>query len=131
MSNSEIFNFQNTKENQSIIVAQHFEYKSAKKISFILLCVSVVVPIIINVLITLDLDNVMLGVLALISIITLIVGEILKYLIDIKKKNAALLQQYFDLNVFELNDYEKVDIDKISELLVKYERKDWKRKSNW
>ena len=33
MSNSEIFNFQNTKENQSIIVAQHFEYKSAKKIS--------------------------------------------------------------------------------------------------
>ena len=71
MSNSEIFNFQNTKENQSIIVAQHFEYKSAKKISFILLCVSVVVPIIINVLITLDLDNVMLGVLALISIITL------------------------------------------------------------
>ena len=131
MSNSEIFNFQNTKENQFIIVAQHFEYKSAKKISFILLCVSVVVPIIINVLITLDLDNVMLGVLALISIITLIVGEILKYLIDIKKKNAALLQQYFDLNVFGLNDYEKVDIDKISELLVKYERKDWKRKSNW
>ena len=94
MSNSEIFNFQNTKENQSIIVAQHFEYKSAKKISFILLCVSVVVPIIINVLITLDLDNVMLGVLALISIITLIVGEILKYLIDIKKKNVPFIMNF-------------------------------------
>lgn len=131
MNNNEIFVFQNTNEMQSIIVAQHYEYKNAKKVSFALLCFSVFIPIIINVLLKFDLGNVIVGVLALTSIIALIIGEILKSLVEIKKKNAALLQQYFDLNVFGLSDYEKVDVDKVSELLVKYDKKDWKRKNNW
>lgn len=131
MIKKEIYETQNEEKMQSIIVAQHYEYKAAKILSFILICFSVFVPIVINVLSKYITDDVFIVVSGSLLIASIIIGEILKNVIEKKKKNAAYLQQYFDLTIFKLEKYEVLDPYKIATIIAKYKNKDWDRKKDW
>jgi hypothetical protein len=116
---------------QQLIVAQYYTYKCAKKWSFFLLFVSVIFPIGINIALYFSISDTLLGIIAIASIFLLFAGDfILKEIEGIKFK-AAMLQQKFDLYVFNLEIESSLDDNVIAEQMEKYSKKNWQRKENW
>lgn len=126
-----IYTKQNTKESQSLIVAQHYTYKEAKLWVFILFIISVIVPLGINVGLIWIKNETVIAVMSIISIIILIVSELIRNKISKIKEIAASIQQLFDINVFGLKNNFCINKDDVFVYLEKYKNKDWTRKLNW
>lgn len=122
---------QNEPDMQQLIVAQHFTYKNAKRWSLVLFVVSVFIPIGINIALYFDLDDTNTGILAFVSICLLFLADFILKEIEKIKKKAAMLQQKFDLYVFNLEIEAILDDNVIAEQIEKYRKKDWYRKANW
>lgn len=128
---NDIFKRQNEEEMQELIVAQHFTYSNAKVWSAILFFVLVVAPIIVNIVLYFKLPDIVTGVLAFISLILLGIGELVRDYILSQKKLAAMLQQKFDVYVFNMAGQCGIDENLIAIQVEKYKNKDWNRKLNW
>ena len=128
---NDIFKRQNEKEMQELIVAQHFTYSNAKVWSTILFFVLVVVPILINIALYFNTPDIVTGILAFVSLALLGIGELIREYILNQKKLAAMIQQKFDIYVFNINAQCGIDENLIAEQVEKYKTKDWNRKKNW
>lgn len=122
---------QNETEMQSLIVTQHFTYKSAKKLSLLVFLISVIVPIGINVAFYFSPSDIVSGVLAIIAISIVLIGDLISSEIGRLKKRAAMIQQKFDLYVFDLDIKSNIDDSIIAEQQEKFKNRDWYRKENW
>ena len=128
---NDIFKRQNEKEMQELIVTQHFTYSNAKVWSTILLFVLVVVPILINIALYFNTPDIVTGILAFVSLVLLGIGELIRAYILNQKRLAAMIQQKFDIYVFNINAQCGIDENLIAEQVEKYKTKDWNRKKNW
>jgi len=128
---NEIYKRQNEVEMQQLIVAQHFTYSNAKRWVVALFSVLVILPLGINIALFFDLPDIVIGLLAFFSLILLGIGELIGEHIQNQKKTAAMLQQRFDLYVFDMNMKSGIDENLIAEKMEKYKNKDWDRKQNW
>lgn len=126
-----IYTKQNTRESQSLIVAQHYTYKEAKLWGLILFIISVIVPLGINIGFLWIKNETVIAVISIFSIMMLIVSELIRTKISNIKEIAASIQQLFDINVFSLKSNFCINKDKVYVYLEKYKNKDWKRKLNW
>lgn len=128
---SEIYKRQNEPEMQSLLITQHYTYSSAKCWVAVLFCVLVLLPLGINIALFFTLPDIVVGLLAFFSLLLLGIGEIIREHIQNEKKAASMLQQKFDLYVFDINMKYGIDENIVAEKLEKYSRKDWSRKQNW
>jgi len=128
---NEIYKRQNEVEMQELIVAQHFTYSNAKNWVVVLFVVLVVLPLSVNIALFFDLPDTVIGLLAFFSLILLGIGEFIREHIENQKKAASMLQQKFDLYVFDINMKCGVDENIIAEKLEKYKKKNWNRKQDW
>ncbi len=128
---NEIFKRQNEPEMQQLIVTQHFTYTNAKRWVAILFCVLVVLPVGINIALFFDLPDIAVALLAFLSLILLALGELIREHVSSQKKLAAMLQQKFDLYVFNMDANCGIDENLIAQQVEKYKNKDWDRKENW
>ncbi len=128
---NEIFKRQNEPEMQRLLVTQHYTYSNAKHWVTILFCILVILPIGINIAFFFNLTDIVSGVLAFISLILLGFGELIRNHILAQKKLVAMLQQKFDIYVFDLNINCITDENLIAQQIEKYKSKDWDRKENW
>lgn len=126
-----IFKRQNEEEMQSLVLAQHYTYKSAKLWSAILFILLVIIPTVANIILYFDINDTYVGVIAFFSIIILFFGEIVKNIIQSEKNKAAMIQQKFDLYVFNMNNISAIDENIIALQVEKYKKKNWNRKINW
>lgn len=122
---------QNELDMQQLIVTQHYTYKNAKRWSMVLFIVSVFIPVVINIALYFDLNDIDTGILAVASICLLFLADFILKEIEKIKKRAAMLQQKFDLYVFNLEIASSLDDNIIAEQIEKYRKKDWYRKANW
>lgn len=128
---SEIYKRQNEPEMQSLLIAQHYTYSSAKGWVVVLFCVLVLLPLGINIALFFPLPDIAIGLLAFFSLLLLGIGEIIRVHIQNEKKAASMLQQKFDLYVFDINIKCGIDENIVAEKLEKHSKKDWDRKQNW
>ena len=128
---NEIFKRQNEPEMQLLLVAQHFTYSNAKRWVAVLFCVLVILPVEINIALFFNLPDIAVGILAFSSFVLLVFGELIREHILSQKKLAAMLQQKFDLYVFDMNTNCGIDENLIAQQVEKYKDKDWDRKVNW
>ena len=128
---NEIFKRQNEPEMQQLLVTQHFTYTNAKRWVAVLFCVLVILPVGINIALFFSLPNIAVGILSFLSFILLALGELIREHISNQKKLAAMLQQKFDMYVFDMDTNCGIDENLIAQQIEKYENKDWKRKRNW
>lgn len=128
---NEIFKRQNEPEMQQLLVTQHFTYTNAKRWVAVLFCVLVILPVIINIALFFSLPNIAVGILSFLSFILLALGELIREHISNQKKLAAMLQQKFDIYVFDMDTNCGIDENLIVQQIEKYKNKDWKRKENW
>ena len=98
----EIFKRQNEPALQLIIVAQHYTYTNAKCWAFVLFFVLVVLPVGINIALFFSMPDLATGLLALLSLVLLVFGELIRNHIQKEKRYAAMLQQKFDTYVFDI-----------------------------
>lgn len=122
---------QNEPDMQKLVVTQHYTYKNAKHLSTILFIVSVFIPSTINIALYFNLNDLYIGMLATISVCLLFLADYISIQIDKIKKKAAMIQQKFDLYVFNLDIDTTIDDNTIAEQIEKYSKKDWYRKANW
>lgn len=122
---------QNEEKMQQMVVAQHFAYSSAKRWVIALFFILVIFPVGINIALYFRLSDMIIGLLALCVIILLVLGEVVRGIIQKHKKAAAMIQQQFDLYVFDMKANYGLDENIISETIEKYIKKDWHRKKNW
>lgn len=128
---NEVFKRQNEPEMQQLLVTQHFTYTNAKHWVAILFCVLVVLPVGINIALFFDLPDIAVGILAFSSLVLLALGELIREHVSNQKKLAAMLQQKFDLYVFNIDANCGIDENLIAQQVEKYKNKDWYRKENW
>jgi len=128
---NEIFKRQNEAEMQQLVVAQHFTYSNAKRWVAVLFFVLVILPVGINIALFFALPDIATGLLAILSLALLVVGEFIRSYVQNQKKAAAMLQQKFDLYIFDMNTKCGIDENLVAEQLEKYNKKDWHRKQNW
>ena len=128
---NDIFKRQNEQRMQRLVVAQHFAYSSAKKLAFVLFVILVIVPLSINMALFFDLSDEITGILSLISLSVLFIGEILRDVIANRKIIAAKIQQVFDIYVFGLDYAFLIDENELEESIQKFTKKDWHRKKDW
>ncbi|MEC9485707.1 MAG: S-4TM family putative pore-forming effector [Candidatus Izemoplasma sp.] len=126
-----VFKRQNEKEMQSLILTQYFTYKSAKIWSGILLLVMVFIPIIINIILWINDNEMIAGYIAFASIIIIILGEILSNKVQSEKNLAAMIQQKFDLYVFNMGNISFIDENAVTIQIEKYKDKEFARKKDW
>ena len=126
-----IFSNQNKKENQILIVTQHFVYRSAKKLAIILFIISVIFPISFNIFLIFFNTTTIATIFSFFSILFLIVSEVVRNLLSNKKNIAAQIQQKFDIKVYELKNDFYINEESIGLEIEKYKYKDWNRKKNW
>lgn len=134
----EIFNRQNL---PGMIAAQktaNYCYTKGKQLAVILACLLIILPIAINLSIQFVNNEVISGILIVISLIDFIVGEIIKRQLNKAKFNGAGMQQYFDEFVFNLKNSskkylapKKLSLEERSKLIRKYEAKDNSPYYNW
>lgn len=128
---NEIFKRQNEAEMQQLLVTQHFTYTNAKRWVAVLFCFLVILPLGINVSLFFNLPDIVVGILAFVSLILLAVGELIREHVSSQKKLAATLQQKFDIYVFSMEADYGIDENLIAQQVEKYKNKDWERKENW
>ncbi|HQC30250.1 MAG TPA: S-4TM family putative pore-forming effector [Acholeplasmataceae bacterium] len=126
-----IFEHQNIPENQQLIVAQHYVYKKAKQLSLLLFILSVIIPLIFNITKIWITNEIVAAIFSFVSICFLIASKIINSIINKEKSLAAQIQQKFDINVFELNNINCLNNEKIYVVAEKYKYKDWHRKKDW
>ncbi len=130
MSNK-IFVKQNKDENQILIVAQHFAYKSAKVLTIFLFVMSVIIPIGFNITLIWVKNDIVTTIFSFVSICFVVLCEVLRNILANKKSIAAQVQQKFDSNVFELGNDFCLDEETVDFAVEKYKNKDWDRKKDW
>ena len=108
-----IFEHQNIPENQQLIVAQHYVYKKAKQLSLLLFILSVIIPLIFNITKIWITNEIVAAIFSFVSICFLIASKIINSIINKEKSLAAQIQQKFDINVFELNNINCLNNEKI------------------
>lgn len=124
---TEILNNQNLSVNLDKILAQRRLYSNAKKVNYLLIAITVFVPIIIAFLtnftkIQVDDKNWIYGVYA---VLIIIVEKILEIYIDRCKKTAASIQEDFDTTIFPLPENELLNTTYVDyEVIRKYSKKD-------
>lgn len=128
---NEIFKRQNEPEMQQLLVTQHFAYTNAKRWVAVLFCVLVILPVGIDIALFFSLPNIAVGILSFLSFILLALGELIREHISNQKKLAAMLQQKFDIYVFDMDTNCGIDENLIAHQIEKYKNKDWQRKENW
>ncbi len=113
-------------------------YTKGKQLAVILACLLIILPIVINLSIQFVNNEVISGILIVISLIDFIVGEIIKQQLNKAKFNGAGMQQYFDEFVFNLKNSskkylapKKLSLEERSKLIRKYEAKDNSPFYNW
>lgn len=126
---------------QGIINAQkaaHYSYLNGKRVILVLAIVSIVIPIISNVLLLFFNNIILANILIVIGVCCFFGGEILRLFIKKYKFYGAGLQQYFDEFVFGLKNScrkyippKKLTFEQRLSLLKKYEKKDNAPFVNW
>lgn len=126
-----IFKRQNEIEMQTLVKTQHFTYKSAKRWSGIQFVLLVIIPILCNVVLYFNVSEIIIGVISLSSVVVLILGEITKNVVQSRRSIAAMIQQKFDLYVFNMDRISVIDENLIELQIEKYKSQEWHRMKNW
>ena len=103
----EIFNRQNLPGMISAQKTANYCYTKGKQLAVVLACQLIILPIVINLSIQFVNNEVISGILIVISLIDFIVGEIIRRQLNKAKLNGAGMQQYFDEFVFNLKNSSK------------------------
>ena len=134
----EIFNRQNLPGMISAQKTANYCYTKGKQLAVVLACQLIILPIVINLSIQFVNNEVISGILIVISLIDFIVGEIIRRQLNKAKLNGAGMQQYFDEFVFNLKNSskkylapKKLSLEERSKLIRKYEDKDNSPYYNW
>lgn len=130
MSNS-IFNIQNKQDQQRLIVTQHYVYKNAKFFATLLFVLSVLIPLVFNIVFVQITNDIVFTLFSFVSIVIVILCEFIRDIVNDKKRLAAQIQQKFDINVFEMNNVFCFDDENVDIAVEKYKNKDWIRSRNW
>lgn len=133
-----IFERQNEQGMINAQKAAHYSYLTGKRVIFVLATVSIIIPIISNVLLLLFNNIILANLLSVIGVCCFLGGEILRLFIKRYKFYGAGLQQYFDEFVFGLKNScrkyippKKLTFEQRLSLLKKYEKKDNAPFVNW
>lgn len=128
---NDLFIKQNNVYFQELLTTQHFVYRLAKRINYLCYVFSILFPIAISILLIWFTDEIFVAVCAFTSIILMLLSHLLSYLVEKYKNDAAMIQQLFDCELYDISSHFDIDIDIINEYLVKYKNKEYNRKNNW
>lgn len=123
----DILNRQNLEINIDKLLAQRRLYSNAKKVNYLLISITVILPIIISLItnFTIVIINDKNWIYILFTIIAIIFEKVFEIYIDRCKKTAASIQENFDTSIFQLSENELLNTTFVdSDIIRKYSRKD-------
>lgn len=122
-----IFNEQNLEINIDKLLAQRRLYLNAKKVNYLLISITVFIPIIISLVtnFTIAVINDKNWIYVLFTVIAIVLEKVFEIYIDRCKKTAASIQENFDTTIFELSENELLNTTFVdADIIRKYSRKD-------
>ena len=123
----DILNKQNLEINIDKLLAQRRLYLNAKKVNYLLISISVFIPIIISLVtnFTILVINDKNWIYVLFTVIAIVLEKVFEIYIDRCKKTAASIQENFDTTIFQLSENELLNTTFVdSDIIRKYSRKD-------
>lgn len=123
----DILNKQNLEINIDKLLAQRRLYLNAKKVNYLLISITVILPIIISLItnFTIVVINDKNWIYVLFTVIAIVLEKVFEIYIDRCKKTAASIQENFDTTIFELSENELLNTTFVdSDIIRKYSRKD-------
>lgn len=125
----DILNRQNLEINIDKLLAQRRLYLNAKKVNYLLISITVFIPIIISLVtnFTIVIINDKNWIYVLFTFIAIVLEKVFEIYIDRCKKTAASIQENFDTTIFPLSENELLNTTFVdSDIIRKYSRKDKK-----
>ena len=126
-----IFHRQNDERFLKLLRSSHAVYKNAKGLSVLLFAVSVIIPLSINVSFLFFDDHIVKSVLCFVALSTMLLGFILKELINRFRAIASLIQQHYDLSLFRIGRISNSEKSLIEKYIIKYGDKSFESEKNW
>lgn len=123
----DILNRQNLEINIDKLLAQRRLYLNAKKVNYLLISITVFIPIIISLItnFTIVEINDKNWIYVLFTVIAIVLEKVFEIYIDRCKKTAASIQENFDTTIFQLSENEMLNTTFVdSDIIRKYSRKD-------
>lgn len=123
----EIINNQNLNINIDKLLAQRRLYSNAKKVNYILISLTVFIPIIISLITNFSIIEIndKHWIYVLYTVIAIVLEKIFEIYIDRCKKSAASIQENFDTTILEIPKNELLNTTYIdSDIIRKYSKKD-------
>jgi len=123
----EIFNKQNLEINIDKLLAQRRLYANAKKVNYLLILLTVLIPIIISLSTNfLKIEvNEKQWIYVLFTVVAIVLEKIFEIYIDRSKKTAASIQEDFDTNIYSLKTNELLNTTYVdADIIRKYSKKD-------
>lgn len=123
----DILNRQNLEINIDKLLAQRRLYLKAKKVNYLLISITVFIPIIISLItnFTILVINDKNWIYVLFTVIAIVLEKVFEIYIDRCKKTAASIQENFDITIFQLPENEMLNTTFVdSDIIRKYSRKD-------
>jgi len=123
----DILNKQNLEINIDKLLAQRRLYLNAKKVNYLLISITVFIPIIISLVtnFTIVVINDKNWIYVLFTVIAIVLEKVFEIYIDRCKKTAASIQENFDTTIFQLSENELLNTTFVdSDIIRKYSRKD-------
>ncbi|MGI6377625.1 MAG: S-4TM family putative pore-forming effector [Bacilli bacterium] len=126
MSN-QLFNNQNKPEQQQLIVTHHYVHRRAMFYSFSSFFVSVIVPLVLNIVMVIIKDEMLRTIFSFVAILLVILNVIIRSTLDKVKYYAAQVKQKFDLNVFDFSNKFGFNEEVVEKEIKRYRNKKLKR----
>ncbi|URC14826.1 S-4TM family putative pore-forming effector [Flavobacterium sp. B183] len=123
----DIFDRQNLDINIDKLLAQRRLYSNAKKVNYILISLTVFIPIIISLIVnfTIIKINDKNWIYVLYTVVAIVLEKIFEIYIDRCKKTAASIQEDFDTTIFPISENELLNTTYVdSDIIRKYSKKD-------
>lgn len=122
---------QNNSRFLELLTAQHYAYKIAKRINYVRYVFSILLPIVISILLIWFKNEIFIAICSYVSVLFIFLSQLLSYLIEKYKSDAAMIQQTFDCELYEISSHFDINYDVIDRYLSKYKNKEYNRKNNW
>lgn len=123
----DIFNRQNLEINIDKLLAQRRLYSNAKKVNYLLISITVIIPISISLITNfykIEINDKQ-WVFVLYTVIVIILEKLFEIYIDRSKKTAASIQEKFDTTIFSLPENELLNTTYVdSDIIRNYSKKD-------
>lgn len=128
---SNIYFAQNKQRPIELLRAANAVYMRAKRFNLTLFITSALIPLSINISFFFFENETVKSILCLANLIMILASFVLKETIGHYKDVGSLLQQWYDLSVFDIGGLDNYEKGKVEKYIIKYKDRSFKNENSW